>query len=86
MMPKAFLATDLGRELAEQQALLLATRKRLDATEATIATMRRRLDALRKRVERSQARSQKLHGREHGHEGEADRPLDGLAPGGASRH
>ncbi len=63
MMPKAFLATDLGRELAEQQALLLATRKRLDATEAAIALMRKRIDALRKRVDRSaeKRRKQQCH-------------------------
>jgi septal ring factor EnvC (AmiA/AmiB activator) len=63
MLPKAFLASDLGRELAEQQAHLLATRKRLEATEHAIEAMRRRLDALRKRVERSaeKRRKQQCH-------------------------
>jgi len=71
MMPKAFLATDLGRELAEQQALLVSTRRRLDATEAAIALMRKRIDALRKRVDRQQACQQ-----ERTRQREAQEPLE----------
>ncbi len=50
MIPKMFLAEDLGSQLALMQAELRIVRKRLDLTQKRVEAQRRRLDALRKHV------------------------------------
>lgn len=59
MLPKRFLAEDLGLELAHTLQQLRALRARLEATERAVAAQRKRIDALRKRVERSQEKRRK---------------------------
>lgn len=67
MMPKAFLVDDLGLALVRTMADLQALRRRMDATERSIAAQRKRIDALRKRVERSaEKRRKQQHHSEQG--------------------
>lgn len=75
MLPKAFLADDLGLQLVQTMADLRRVRETLVATQAAIESQRKRLDALRKRVDRLAAR-QKLRERKQEHEGQSQQPVD----------
>jgi len=85
-LPKRFIVDDLGLQLAHTLAELQTLRRRLDVTNRQVEAQRKRLDALRKRMERSKAREQKLRAHEHSDEGEAQHPLEDLAPPGSVGH
>lgn len=57
MLPKAFLVTDMQRELGATVSNLADIRRRLTLTQRQIESQRRMIDALRKRVDRSKARA-----------------------------
>lgn len=56
MLPKQFLADDLGREVGMMQVALADVRRRLLVTQRQIEAQKRAIEALRKRVDRQRDR------------------------------